>query len=658
MSGPAGPTGTIVLKKIADNTYEQYGAITLSATALTQVTVSQTILQNLVRFDPESQMIWREDFFSRVSQSQNSQNSKGWPSGSWGTQGTGNEVMKRMATETYGAVSLQSSPTSTGGGIWAQFDKDSGGGTGKTLSNINRLPTYYMRWAQSTNSAAGNRAIGWQWVDGSVMNNTAFGIYFRHAHDQHIEGVCRNNNVESTVSSGVNASHGVYHAGRIVITNTLVSTMLIGEYIGNGVSPRRLDVVSYTPACVWIMGKDAGGKEVGGFQINGMPSGVSHPWINNPATGAASRANRLIDLTSTGFSVGSSLNVSGDAYCYIVFPPVSGFSATGSYTGTGWSREGAVQIDTTGGGFHVTAGSQFLAADVGQVMVRVSDGATIGTIATVTNGSNATGTVNISDVFPAGTWRWQPRQIPIGFVPDLAMLCAQTVLAVSDATPAQFAPGRGLSDDLSSSGTTQGFTGTSLSPGNATVQTNSQTLEVRNDDPSATAGFNGTGVTYHWFAFKTGSSQILFDKIDYTGDGAASRILSGATGTPGFWMGFGKSDIPKFKANFSRVTTGTNDYPFIDGNALVADNITFGAGTVSLGVGDLNISNTLYRAYTATNSGQTAGPAAQFFLDGTSIGTVFNNLPTVDLKPGFSQSNTSAVGMYTDYMAVIQNRTA
>ena len=49
MTNPAGPTGVIVLRKIADNTYEQFGSIVLSTTGSSQVTASQEVLAGLVR---------------------------------------------------------------------------------------------------------------------------------------------------------------------------------------------------------------------------------------------------------------------------------------------------------------------------------------------------------------------------------------------------------------------------------------------------------------------------------------------------------------------------------------------------------------------------------------------------------------------------------
>jgi hypothetical protein len=674
MSEPAGPTGVITLKKIADMTYEQYGAIVLSTTGPTQVTMSSDVADQLFRSNIEDQMTWIEEFASRIqgephqsSQSsfQNTQQAA-WQGGAWATQGVTRAALVPQATLS-GAVRqfLQA-----GGAALPQAElaTNETQGLQQITSHIDRNPTFYIRWAHAGGFAGGLRAIGWHRRGESFTQSTGplGGIYFQWSTASDIEGVCITHagttKFMTTLSMGVTAATGSYHTGRMVVKNSLASGLIMGEYVGNGLSPRTFAVTSYTPICVWVMGKNAAGNEVGAFRITGMPAGESHPWESNPATGGASRLNRITAFTPSGFTVDSSLNVTGDNYFYLCIPSVSGFSAAGSYTGNGWSREGAVVIVTTVGNF-AASGGQFLAADVGQVMIRVSDGAVIGTIAAVTNSTHATGTVNIVGTFGSGAWRWQPRQIPIGFVPDLAMLCSTSQLAVGDATPVQFAPGRGISEEVGPTGTTQNFMGAGLSPANALIATNSATLEVRNDDTSATAGFNGAGKDYFWFACRSGSPLIRFETIDYTGDGAASRTISGASFTPGLWFGAGKNDTPKWKAANSAVTTGTADYAFQDGTALVADNISFGAGSVTLGNGDLNVAGRLYRAWVATDSGGARGPSVEFFMDGVSKGFITTNIPDEnsgqELVPGFGSTNANDPDgiMDVDYMALAQQRT-
>lgn len=673
MSEPAGPTGVITLKKIADMTYEQYGAIVLSQTGTTQVTASSDTLDAIFQANIEDQITWIEDFDSRIqgephqsSQSSLHNTQRGaWPGGTWGTQGGTNASLVPQATLS-GAVRQ----FLTTGGValpQAALHANEASGGQQITAHVNRNPTFYLRWAHAGGSAGGLRAIGWHREGGSFTQSTGplGGIYFRWENAGDIEAVCVTHagatKFMTTLSMGVTVATGSYHTGRMVVSNNLASGLIMGEYVGNGSSPRDLTVTSYTPICVWIMGKDSSGNEIGAFRTTDMPSGESHPWVGNPATGDATRLNRITALLSNGFRVGSSLNVTGNYYFYICWPGVNGFSAVGTYTGSGWPREGAgFNIDTTSGDFVATSGT-FIAANVGQVMIRESDLATIGTVTGITNPTLATGTVNIGGVFASGTWHWQGRLIPIGFVPDLALLCSTSKLAVSDATPALFVPGRGISDDIRD--TTQSIMGTSLSPANAAVATNSSQFEVRNDDPSFSAGFDGSGVNYFWFAVRTGSPSIRFETIDYTGDGVTPRTLSGASFTPGVWFAAGKNDTPKWKASPSNVTTGTNDFQFSDGQPLEADIISFGAGTVTLGGGDLNTTGTLYRAFVATDSGDARGPSVEFFIDGESKGVISTNVPDegggFELVPGFGSTNANDPGgiMDVDYMALSQQRT-
>ncbi len=666
MGAPAGPTGVIVLKKIADNTYEQYGAITLSETSLTQVTFSSGFLSSIRRASLELKQTWFEDFFSRLTQSQNNPVSKGWPSGSWQSNGTQNEAMVRVATLA-GAVALTSDSSAVAGGLWAQLDANSGGlsaADGRTNTNVDRLGTYYLRWAQSNDAGPATRSLGWQGASGSRMDTTEHGIFMKHEFNQHIVGVCRANSLETTVSSGVNAASGVYHNGRIVVNSAEAGfALIIGEYTGDGTADRTFNVSTYTPACVWIFGRIAAtGRNIGAFKIFGMADNVCHPWAVNPATGAASRTNRINTLTSTGFTIKADLNVLNDLYMYIVFPSVAGFSEYGSYTGNGWSREGALTLDTTTPGlFHISAGTQFLAADVGQTVLRVTDSAVIGTIASVTDGANANGTVNINSVFVPNTWRFLPRQIPLSFSPDFGMLCCTEKLSVTDTSPAQFAPGAGLSDDVSNAARTAGFEANMRNPPNAIIVTNSATMQVMNDDTSGTGGFNAIGKTYFYYTFKTGSENIKFGKADYTGDGTVPRTVStGADFQPGFFMGFGEFDEPKWNATPSNVTIiGGQDYPFQEGNFLSADQVTYAAnGTVHMGAGDLNVVGRKYRIYVATGSANPGGSSVDFYLDNALFGTITTTVPIVDLKPSMSTATTSGVGMDVDYMGLIQNREA
>lgn len=229
LTGPDGPTGVIVLRKIADDTYEQFGSIVLSNTSTTQVTISGT-------FDPgiggiESTVTMREDFLSRVNLTATD---SVWcfPSGAWGmpqnaTDSGGGASVVTVAT-ICGAVGIRGNNT-IGGSL--SYSRDEISFSAKTNSHVDRNPTYWVRWAQFGGGAA-TRSIGWS--DEPLSTNSANGLFWRHTNGGTITAVAKNGGAETSLASSTTAANGVYHAGRMVVAGRglAVQCLLDGADIG------------------------------------------------------------------------------------------------------------------------------------------------------------------------------------------------------------------------------------------------------------------------------------------------------------------------------------------------------------------------------------------------------------------------------------------
>jgi hypothetical protein len=373
----------------------------------------------------------------------------------------------------------------------------------------------------------------------------------------------------------------------------------VGEYVGTGTATRDLVVTGFEPVCVWVLGVDTAGDTIGAFKIRGMADGISHPWERNPATGGPSRANRILTLNPDGFSVGIDLNTLGQPYQYICWPLQGGITGYGSYGGNGWSRTASTALMTNAGTFQTPLGPQFRPLDVGQTVRRVADGAIIGTLTGYISAQEMTGVIHIADGFLAGAWEFVPRQIPLGFPPDFVMLCALSQLTtLGNPEPIQIAPGRGISDSLVSS---QDFQGTGLSPAVAFVQPGSSNLEVLNETATGTPGYNGLGVNYVWFAFRTaGLEDIPIDMIDYDGDNTFNREITGTTFIPTFFMVFGgpAGVLPRWYHSEGLVTPGGDSRRFQDGTPLVSfETFTMLGNGIRMSANALNVTGKFYRAY-------------------------------------------------------------
>lgn len=377
----------------------------------------------------------------------------------------------------------------------------------------------------------------------------------------------------------------------------------VGSYVGDGLNPRRLRVVAFEPICTWVWGADGGGLNLGSFKIRGMADGVSHPWAKNPATGAASRADRILSLNSDGFTVGPDLNVLGRTYQYINWPLSGGVTGYGSYGGNGWSLAGGATLTTTAGVFAATG--SFRAVDVGQTFRRISDGAIIGVATGFVNANQMTGSIAIASSFAPFTWEFVPRQIPLGFAPDFWLLCALSSLpeaAGTAVTPVMGCPGRDISDIVAHD---QDVIGDGRAPATAFVRSGSENLEVYNASSLGAGGMNGSGITYVWFAFKAlGLTAIPIDKIDYTGDGTFPRSLHGTTFAPelvivtgSITSGSGFSAQPHWHATGSVLTPGEDARRFADGGAPIGAQFTLLPDGITYGNNGLNVAGQLYRAF-------------------------------------------------------------
>lgn len=246
MSGPEGPTGIITLKKIADSTYEQYGAIVLSDTGVTQVTLSAAAIAQIFVPNIEEQITWIEDFGSRIVNDPDQ--TGGWQGGSWHAQGGVPKALTTIDTVLDGAVRdrLDTIAVALPEAGLSQTEKF--GSTAAASTNMNRNPTLYMRWAQTSATSAGAVGIGWAregegFTDFSLAtagNGLISGIYFRCVlPDGDILACCRTHptpgsftRTETTKSCGVSAAAGVYHACRIVVTGAGAAA----EFFIDGVS--------------------------------------------------------------------------------------------------------------------------------------------------------------------------------------------------------------------------------------------------------------------------------------------------------------------------------------------------------------------------------------------------------------------------------------
>jgi hypothetical protein len=236
MADPAGPTGVITLKKIGDITYEQYGAIVLSTTGITQVTASTTVLDSLFSPNIESTMTWVEDFSSRLQGAVNANQSSfyntataGWEGGAWGTGAIVTTGLVPQATIS-GVVRSGAGAGNSGSAL----NTNESAGTLQSTTRIDRNPTMYMRFVPV--GAVGGRQgkVGW----GDINNNiTVNGICFRWdtTKGSVVEAAVSKASTASTISTSVLASADDYHTYRAQVHGggTSVEFFVDGISIGS-----------------------------------------------------------------------------------------------------------------------------------------------------------------------------------------------------------------------------------------------------------------------------------------------------------------------------------------------------------------------------------------------------------------------------------------
>ena len=240
MSEPDGPTGVITLKQVADMTFEQYGKIVLSATGLSQITISAQAFTDLFeRQTMETQIVWLGEFQSRIQGTPNPNQSSffnpqtmSWPGGAWGIR---NNQITTEATLS-GGVAFS---TGANANQYAYLATNESAGLFNSISHVSYNPTFFMRWAQ-TGTNPNTSGIGWiRNGNGFVNDNTIGSINFRWTHDAEILAVCSKydggvGTTTTILGTGVTAANGVYHSGRAVVTGggTAVEFFLDGVSIG------------------------------------------------------------------------------------------------------------------------------------------------------------------------------------------------------------------------------------------------------------------------------------------------------------------------------------------------------------------------------------------------------------------------------------------
>ena len=229
LTGPDGPTGVIVLRKIAANTYEQYGSIVLSNTGVTQVTISGTFDAGIGSI--ETTTTFREDFHSRVNYTA-TDSIYCYPSGAWGMpkEATRSEGLSAQPLTTIsGAVGIRG--TGTADPVSLSLSSDEMSFKQKPNSNVNRNPTYWVRWAEA-GGGAGTRSLGW--ANEALASDSSSGLFWRHTLSGVITAVAKNAGAETSLASSVNAATGVYHAGRMIVAGAglAVQCLLDGQDIG------------------------------------------------------------------------------------------------------------------------------------------------------------------------------------------------------------------------------------------------------------------------------------------------------------------------------------------------------------------------------------------------------------------------------------------
>lgn len=255
-SGPDGPTGVITLKKIADDTYEQYGQINFD----TQVTISGPVDPGIGTI--ETTITMREDFISRVNLTATDA-CWSFGSGAWGTA-TGSALFAfivEVATIS-GAVGVRGTGTVPAA---FSFSRDEIAYVPKPNANVDRNPTFLVRWAQFGAGAA-TRSIGW--ADGALSTDSSNGLFWRHTNGGVITAVAKKNGSETSLASSTSAANGVYHAARMIVVGHGTAVQCILDTVDIGTLATNVPTVDLLPTCGTSEASNANGLNVDYFGLN------------------------------------------------------------------------------------------------------------------------------------------------------------------------------------------------------------------------------------------------------------------------------------------------------------------------------------------------------------------------------------------------------
>jgi len=462
------------------------------------------------------------------------------------------------------------------------------------------------------------------------------------------------------------ATGGAAFGGSATLSRTFSGnsnlSVVVGTFTSDGAASQRIVVSNYPPACVMVMGK-VSGVEKGAIKTRSMPSTASHKWANDEG---ALVTDRITALHDDGFTVGSALNGNaGDTYVFITWPLVDGFTAEGSYAGSG------ATTDTVGAIFNIgvtipnqiieLTGGTIRAEDIGRTIYRDSDHAVMCVIGSRIDATHLNAVITNTGILGSGQWYMNPRSIALPFAPDFGVLMPDA--AVSASTPVSFVPGL-LSDsdlfDATPTGNEQNFNGQGTAPPTVSLPSGSSTMYVATATSSGTGGFDASGVNYYWFMAKAGTEVANFEYVDYTGDGSTPRDIGSTTFIPTFFMVFGPGVIPFWKAAGLPFTDTTFMAPFNDGTAAVDEEITFNAdGFHVASGGGFNQNAVPYRAYfmrptliprgmvfggSAEYQYKPAGARTRYFMEAVG-GARFGGAAACDLNTDARHDYTATGGM-------------
>ena len=398
-----------------------------------------------------------------------------------------------------------------------------------------------------------------------------------------------------------------------------LSTIVSGEYTGDGSSPRTFTSFGTVPNIVIVIGKDGSGLEVGAIKTGDMASGLSQPFLTNKASSDSTRQNRILDLLSNGFTVGSDLNVSGRNYAYIIFPagrPT--VDSTRSFVAPGGITTKNSTIFVPSGGGTITAGSLFVSADdcdatwmrpvadtvytpgvslikAGRRIVRNSDGAIIAEVSKFNSGTSADGIGYIAGTFAGTTWHWEEYYLSLeGQSPDLIFYMAD------DATGS---PGVPLTVAQPSNMPSVNADWAGIGYGQLVVFFASDGDTALHIFPNADGG-GGTllkGVTYRYTAWHDDETNtgVKLHTFTWTGTGALGTppTLAGMDFMPAWAFVFANNGQAWSKDSASILTANLHDRAFLDGSgdSFNAALVSWDSGGVTLTAnGDWNANGAKY----------------------------------------------------------------